>query len=375
MKIVLVHHQDPDDIQAFSGTSYFMTRALREQFDVIAEYRSFEPYTLFGEVLKKGIGPVLGPIGRRLSDFLRSNEIRADFVICLGGNSSIPFYDHPTPVVFWHDSTWHTFLQSYHGPEHFRQFQAAARNLYLWDKAVLEKANMLVYSSQFIADACIKDYKTPCTKISVVPFGANLHHSPSPAFLKEALERRLSSPTIKLTFLGRDWKRKGLGLAYALTKQLNQEGVPVHLNIIGCVPEIPGILDSPWVTHFGFLSKSLKEDMSILERVFSDTHFLVHPASYEPFGIAMCEANAHGIPVIGTAVEGLRTIIADGVNGFLFNGNLWIAAARDLLKSMAGDLPCRYVPLFENSLQAYRLRLNWQTNTTRLKGLLAGNRQ
>ena len=372
MKIVLAHHQDPGDIHAFSGTSYFMTRALRERFDIIAEYHSFESYTLFEEVLNKGIRPVLGPIGRKLSDFLRFNEIQADFVICLGGNSCIPFYDHPTPMVFWHDSTWHTFLQSYHAPEHFKQFRTAARNLYLWDKAVLEKANLLIYSSQFIADACIKDYRTPNTKINVIPFGANLQHPPSPAFLKEALERRLSSPTIKLTFLGKDWKRKGLGLAYALAKELNQEGIPVHLNTIGCVPDIPGIYDSPWVTNFGFLNKSLKEGMSTLESVLKDTHFLVHPASWEPFGIALCEANAYGIPVIGTAVEGPRTIIRDGVNGFLYNGNLWVSAAHTLLKSMAGDLATAYVPLFKGSLEAYRLRLNWQSNTLQLKDFLAG---
>ncbi|HEV2478891.1 MAG TPA: glycosyltransferase family 4 protein [Puia sp.] len=371
MKIVLAHHQDPDDIHAFSGTSYHMTRALREHFDVVAEYRSFEPYTLFEEVLRKGLRPVLGPIGRKFSDYLQSNNIQADFVICLGGNSSIPFYDHPTPIVFWHDSTWHTFLQSYQAPEYFREFRTAAKNLYLWDKAVLEKAHLLAYSSQFIADACIKDYKTPGKKINVIPFGANLQHPPSPAVLKEALERRLASPSIQLTFLGKDWKRKGLDLAYMLTKDLNQQGIPIWLNTIGCVPDFPELYDSPFVTNFGLLDKSVKEDMSTLEHVFRDTHFLVHPASAEPFGIALCEANAYGIPVIGTAVEGLGTIVRDGVNGFLYDRNTWLAAAQELLKRLAADLDNTYPPLFNGSLEAYRSRLNWQTNVLRLKDFLA----
>lgn len=370
MKIVLIHHHDPDNIGSFSGTSYFMSRAIREEFRDVIEYNSLDYEGLAESAYRDGIRQVLQPIGKRLTDFLYSNHIDADFVICLGGNSSIPYYDHHIPLVFWHDSTWHTFLQGYESPEDFREFKQACENLYLWDMAVLSKADVLVYSSEFVADACVNYYGTSREKIRVIPFGANMENGPSSSFLREALEQRLAAPYIQLTFSGRDWKRKGLENAYLLAKELNERGMETMLNVIGCTPDIPGLDESPFVINWGYLDKSSKADTATWTDILKRTHLLIHPAVAEPFGIALCEANAYGIPVIGTSVEGLKTIVRHGVNGFLFDIEGWPGQAREVIEGIVRDLPAVYPVLFQNSVREYSERLNWKTNVLELKKVL-----
>lgn len=56
-----------------------------------------------------------------------------------------------------------------------------------------------------------------------------------------------------------------------------------------------------------------------LPYMFSSTDLMVLPSISEPFGIALIEALATGIPAIGTRVGGIPEMIKDGINGFLVN--------------------------------------------------------
>jgi glycosyltransferase involved in cell wall biosynthesis len=45
--------------------------------------------------------------------------------------------------------------------------------------------------------------------------------------------------------------------------------------------------------------------------------FYFHPIRYTSLGLALCEAMAVGLPVVGLATTELPTVIDDGVNGFI----------------------------------------------------------
>jgi len=371
MKIVLVNHQDPNNINSFSGISYFMTRAIKKTFDEVLEYNDFEEDTVTYSVLDGHFGKTLKPIGKRLSDFLKVNDTKADFVLCQGGNSSIPFYNHHIPIVFWNDSTWSSFLRRYESRKKFNEFKTDYKNLYLWDKKAFERADLLIFSSDHVAEACLRNYKLPSNKVKVIPFGANLFSLPSSAALKESLQKRVRSETVNLTFIGKDWKRKGLITAYHLTQKLNLTGIKAKLNIIGCYPDVDYISKSPDVNIIGFVDKFDKKGHDVFEAILNDTHFLVHPASFESFGIVLCEANAYGIPVLGTDVEGLKTIISKGKNGFLFDKRKFIDEASYLIKELFKDWDKNYSLLFHSSIEEYNQRLNWETNTKKVKDILS----
>jgi glycosyltransferase involved in cell wall biosynthesis len=347
-----------------------MSRAIKRTFEEVIEYNDFESYLTTHRVLDGHFGKTLKPIGEKLNKFLKKNDVKADFVICQGGNSSIPYYNYDIPIVFWHDSTWCSFLKFYDTQKKFNQFRSEYKELYLWDKKALNRCALLVFSSDYVAEACLKYYKLPASKIKVVPFGANLFSTPSPDSLKVILQKRMESEVINFTFIGKDWKRKGLTTAYLLIKRLKSTGVKAKLNVIGCYPDVSYLVKSTDVNIIGFIDKFDPKGHDVFENTLKDTHFLLHPAIAEPFGIVLCEANAYGIPVLGTTVDGLKTTIKQGKNGFLFNRSRFINEAGSLIANMVKNWDSTYPSIFSSSVKEFNERLNWDTNAVAVKNIL-----
>ncbi|MDN5286019.1 MAG: glycosyl transferase group 1 [Mucilaginibacter sp.] len=370
MKLILVDHKDSSDINHFSGTSFFMKKAIEEEFEEVVGFSIIESIEDVKTVINSGVSAGLKPFGKKLTDFIRDNQIKSDFVLCQGGNTAVPYYKHATPIAYWHDSSWQTFLQGYKGQKSFEEFRFDYPNLYAWDKKAFDRADLLLFSSDYVAEACVKYYGIPAPKIRVIPFGANLQYWPDNDLMKRILQNRLKSSSLNFTFIGKDWKRKGLDNAFLLVKKLNWAGIASHLSIVGCEPEIKGIDNSPFVSHYGFLNKAISKDVKLIEDIMQNTHFLLHPAVSEPFGIVLCEANAYGIPVIGTRTEGLKTIVAEGQNGFLFNRSEFVKKAFDTILQLNINFNKNYTFLFESARAAFNQRLNWSSNVKELKNTL-----
>ncbi|BDU20400.1 glycosyltransferase family 4 protein [Dyella sp. GSA-30] len=349
MRLVLISDGCPHDISLFSGTLYFMYKALRMEFEVV-----FEGWGLTGD---------------ELNEKLSGSNVEADYILCASGSGVIPKYNYHIPIVFWHDSTWHTYQHAYIDEARFSNFKLEDREHYLWDMAVLSKCDILVYSSDYVADACVKDYGVDRSKVKVIPFGANIFEPPSADNLEKILSERISSDTLKLMFLGMDFWRKGALSAIRLTEKLNSMGIKSILNVVGCKVEsdYEGV---PNVINWGRLNKNDERDLDILLGIFRDSHFLVHPAVSEPFGIALCEANSYGMPVIGTDVEGLKTIVKHGENGYLFSREDYVEKTSGLIRSIYDDFSKNYTTLFYNSLSEFNSRLNWTSSAKRLKEVL-----
>jgi len=54
----------------------------------------------------------------------------------------------------------------------------------------------------------------------------------------------------------------------------------------------------------------------LLADLFKGAHFVFIPSRAEAYGMAFAEANAFGVPAIGTATGGIPSIIRDGFNGY-----------------------------------------------------------
>lgn len=324
-----------------------MTRALRERFDIVAEYMEIEG----DEMLNK---------------YLSKDNIKADYIIFMVCFKPIKSYNYNIPAVYWHDSTWHTYLHGYENRDNFSNFKLKNRELYLYDKMAAAKFDLLVYSSNYVAEACVRDYKVNSEKVKVIPFGANIFAPPPINALIKFLSERMNSDTLNLLFLGCDWERKGLGSAVQLAANLNSMGIKTILNVVGC--ELTHeTYNFPYVIKWGFLNKADSDQLGVLLKIFQKSHFIVHPALSEPFGIALCEANAYGIPIIGTDVEGLKTIVKHGKNGYLFSRESFVEDASSLVKGIFLDMAKNYIPLFDNSLLEYNSRLNWASSTKKLE--------
>jgi len=69
-----------------------------------------------------------------------------------------------------------------------------------------------------------------------------------------------------------------------------------------------------------------------VDKILAESAIAVLPSIYEPFGMAVAEALAAGKPVIASRIGGLKEIIIDGANGFLFTPGDYRGLAERILK-------------------------------------------
>ncbi len=66
------------------------------------------------------------------------------------------------------------------------------------------------------------------------------------------------------------------------------------------------------ITFFGFVSEKQKVNL------YQKAHFLIHTSVREGFGLVVIEANSQGTPVLAYDSPGLRDVVHNGINGFVY---------------------------------------------------------
>ena len=137
--------------------------------------------------------------------------------------------------------------------------------------------------------------------------------------LYDALVRESApaSRPLRLLYLGRLVRQKGL---YELIEGLHlaqRQGVSAELTLAGEGPEAGGLAAAAaacGVAHLGFVGPVRGQDKIAL---FSWADVLVLPSYSEGLPYALLESMAAGVPAIATRVGGIPDVVADGVNGLL----------------------------------------------------------
>lgn len=104
----------------------------------------------------------------------------------------------------------------------------------------------------------------------------------------------------------------------------------------------------------------LKPDDAELLQAFKTAHCFILPSRHEPFGIAALEALDAGVPLIASAVGGLRDFLADGKNALLFEDN----NVKSLLEAYSKTECLRDVLIAGGKRTAQEY--NWQTIAAKL---------
>lgn len=177
------------------------------------------------------------------------------------------------------------------------------------EKQGYETAAGIIVHSEWAKTSVVKDYGIASDKVHVVVLGANLDASEYTAWDKKAMKPHLvTDPNcdepVRLIFVGRDWKRKGLDRllrAFALAQVRGFEGT---LRVMGCnrgdLPEALQII--PKVQWVGPVSKA-KNGRWFLELVSEcDVGCLLSFA--EAGGVSQREFHALGLAILGTDVGG-----------------------------------------------------------------------
>jgi glycosyltransferase involved in cell wall biosynthesis len=139
------------------------------------------------------------------------------------------------------------------------------------------------------------------------------------SFYNPQIKNECNNP-LRLVTIGSLVDKKNQAFLIPVVKYLNEKGLKVILNILG---------DGPNKTKLNKLIVDenledqifLKGNVNNVPEYLHETDIYLHPATYEPFGLAILEAMSAGLPCICLNGRGNKDIISNGINGYIFESN------------------------------------------------------
>lgn len=164
-------------------------------------------------------------------------------------------------------------------------------------------------------------------------------------------------------FVGRLVPEKGI---HTLLEAWRHIGASVPLMIVGDGPLAPEVADAaarfPGITWLG---RRPREEVLALMRAAT---LLIFPSTwYEGFGMTVAEALAVGLPVVGSRVGGMTTLIDDGRTGVHFPPGDAVALAERVRWAMAN--PARLAEMRREARAEYLDRYTGERNYDLLLGI------
>ncbi len=368
MKIGFVTTFDAREVGHWSGTPYFMAKALKDQGAVV---EFIGPLSEKASAFFKGKQAVAKLL--RGQNYLRHREpvILRDYarqiqrhldgsgcdVVLSPGSVPVNYLECRQPIAIWADATFARMHNYYDNFSHLTP--ESERDGHTAEQLALDRCRLAVYSSEWAAASARESYHIAPEKLQVIPFGANVPWRPSSLEIDELIRGRASG-TIRLLFVGVDWVRKGGPLTLAILKELNRNGRAAELTVIGPARNKGGPLPAG-VRWLGYLDKASSEGSRRIYDELARAHFLLLPTQADCSPAVLSESNSLGVPVLAPAIGGIPTILQDGVNGYLLTAN---AGAEEY---SARIVSCKnYDNLARSAHQEFETRLNWRTAAAKL---------
>jgi len=367
INLTYVTLHDAKDVHNFSGTEYYIAKALEKQpvhIDYIGDlHKKMSLSDLFLKHFYLTFMPENGFLNERAISV--SRNYAKQIINRMNPNTNVIFATSSIPVsmmdiqnkgirkVFYTDATFAAMLDYY--PEFTNLGKYAIKQGNLLEQKALDNCDLAIYASEWAAESAITYYKSNPNKVKIVPRGAGIETLRT----KDEVERIICSKSkneCNLLFSGIDWQRKGGNIALDTAKILYEKGINVHLDIVGIRNlslELP-----EYVTNHGFISKSTEEGRKKLDDLFSKAHFIVIPTRAECMGIVFCEASSYGLPSLATNTGGVASAIRDNINGKLFQLSDNASKYAEYIEHTLADFE-NYLQLCFSSFTEYQTRLNW----------------
>lgn len=361
-RIALVSAADPRDRRTWSGSTFFMARALERR---VGSVDYIGPLSIPAQRLKARLAEMIFkvsgvrtyPARTRTAAGLFARQVekklsasRYDLVFAPAASVEISLVETDLPIIYVSDATFSLMLEVY--PIFSAMTRKAVREEIFFEKSSIDKAARILYPSHWAARSAVKEYGAAPDRVKVVPFGANLDTEPA----AEAVTGKAVRGPVKMLFLAKEWERKGGAVAFDTLRSLLDMGMPAELTVCGVVP--PAGFAHPALKVIPYLDKNVEADRKRFERTLIESHLLLLPTRRECYGVVFCEANAYGLPVFATDVGGIPTIVKEGQNGYLLPLE---AAGRDFAGLIAKTVTDTgtYSALNRGARNRYEKELNW----------------
>lgn len=367
MKIAYLALNDPLDKKSWSGTTYYIAKALEKAGNDVEFLGPLKMPKWLDKCLR-GMAKLTRIVFKReyitkyslLLSWYSSRQFTKklkgkmyDCICAPAASAELGFLKTKLPVIYITDATFELVSNSDY-KEFDKMFWFSKIEGNLLEKNALKKSSAVMYPSEWAAESAVNDYHISNDKVFIAPFGANIDKIPD----ADIIYNKLDNKQLTLLFLAVDWERKGGNIAFEVLKYLlYTHGIQAKLIVCGCVP--PAHISNPNMEVIPFLDKNKKEDYERFVNIMSTAHFLLVPTRADCSLLAGCEANAYGMPAITTETGGVPEIIKDGVNGYCLpysaDGHTYAALIAELFINEE-----KYKELISSSRTRFDQHLNWK---------------
>ncbi len=356
--VIFLASADPLDVHSFSGTIYYMARALRRRIPELEIVRSSRPSWfsyLQRAVLKisrKRTDPYYWrPLNRWFARLL-AKRWRDKRVVVVGvvNAALVAELARLVPVINVSDATY-DLMRDAHEVFWSLDRGTAARAEEVELNSIANSVHNS-FSSRWAATSAIDHYGARPQDVSVISWGCNFENIPDIEDKPEPDRKEF-----RLLFIGGEWLRKGGDVVYAAADILAERGVPLRIDFVGVVPP-DGARDDPRFHHHGYLSKSDERQLGQLHSMMGDADLLFLPTRQDCTPMVFAEANAYGTPVLTRDVGGVADVVRDGLNGVVLPEEAEPGEFADAIEALWRD-PVRCRALRVSARREFDQRLNW----------------
>ncbi|MSR76152.1 MAG: glycosyltransferase [Candidatus Ryanbacteria bacterium] len=191
------------------------------------------------------------------------------------------------------------------------------------------KKNILVTGTEGMKAAYIKEYKLSAGRVRVVPNGINLaRYIPWRAKRAESrAELGVTSEQKVVLFVHHLSRRKGADRIKPIAKRFADDQSVVFI-VVGSGPLADDIVG-------GNIRRVGSVPQDVMPRYFAAADVFLMPSEEEGFPNVLLEAMAMGVPIVASAVGGVREIVLKGAQDFVVSGDNDLFAQK--IKSLLDD--------------------------------------
>lgn len=181
----------------------------------------------------------------------------------------------------------------------------------------LYQTEMLVGVSEYVVTPFLEDNK-PKQQITVINNGIDSERLLKQPIVNLRQYLNIGPGDFVIACLGSLIKRKGVDLLIDATHQLQQNGVPAHLLIIGDGPERNNLSKRAKQLKISDKVSFIGESNNAVGVLRGSADLFVSGAREEAFGLVFSEASLAGLAIVAPNIGGIPSVVTDQHTGLLY---------------------------------------------------------
>ncbi len=208
-------------------------------------------------------------------------------------------------------------IHTVHGFSFLAPIPKWQKKLYLWlERKAAQWCDALIFISVPLMEEAKRQNIGDPNCYAYIPSGIDLKAFSQTAVHQKTPELAVANGRPIIGTVGRIVKEKGYEVLLHATHRLKREGLPFYLVWVGDGPErssLEGLAQKLGLAD-QLLVTGVRDDVSRWVRGFD---IFALPTLWEGMGRVFLEAQAAGVPVVGTKVGGVPDVVTEGQTGFL----------------------------------------------------------